>query len=243
MGASGDLTGYLKSNYRCNNGKGESSFELSTDAARESKANLKFFNLARGLIVNLTTSTKDKNFKRPVAGVEFEYTHANVAATASLKSDSDVHQVDSSLSIGSDGLSVGGRVLVDVTRGADVIDTAFGGEYSTSDFTVSTYSESNMGVLKAGYHQRINADHTVGALFAYQLGKQERSLTVGNEYRVDAATTVKSKIELPTGNLFTSVEHRLANPALLLTVAAQFNAKSQSFAADKLGVQVTMGDF
>ena len=50
---------------------------------------------------------------------------------------------------------------------------------------------------------------------------------MGTEYRIDADTTLKVKTELPSGDVSTHVEHRLANPRVLLGVATAFNLKSQ----------------
>lgn len=239
----GALRGFVKGKFAVEKA-GEGEVEITTDAAYESKANFKLTQLAKGLTANFLTQSKDKQFKKPIGGLELEYSQANFAATAAVKSDLEVHKVDASIALGSDGISVGGAVQFDCSRGAQLVDSNFGAEYSTSDFSASLFTEKNAQFLNTGFHQRVSGDHVLGAMFRYELsGKQERSLAIGDEYRVDRDTTIKAKVELPSGDLFTAVEHRLANPRMLIAVAAQYNAKSQSFAADKLGVQLTLGDF
>jgi hypothetical protein len=222
--------------------------ELNTDAAVESKANIKFNNLAKGLTVNLLTSSKpsDKAFKKPIGSVELEYSTDYIATTGTIKSDLDVHRGDASISIGYDNISIGGNVVVDISRGSDIIEHNIGGEYIGDDFVASVYTEKNSTSLVASYFQRLSRDNSniLGAQFKYELnGRQDRSLSIGSEYKLDLDTTIKGKIDLPSGDIATVIEHRLANPRLLFGLAAQFNAKAQRFQADKLGVSITFGDY
>jgi len=240
---SGNLRGFLKGKYPVK-GSGEGEWEISTDANTETKGNFKFNELAKGLTVNVLASSKDKNFKKPIGGVEFEYGQENVAATLTAKSDLDTHRVEASIAAGSNGFTVGASAVLDLSHGASLRETNVGAEYAASDFTATVHTDKNRTVLNAGYYQKVGGDHVVGALFKQELhGKEERSLTVGNEFRLDALTMVRSKIELPSGDVSVAVEHRLPNPQCLLSVAAQFNARSGKFQADKLGVGITLGDY
>jgi len=225
---------------------GEFEFEFSTDPSQESKANCKFNNLAKGFGLNLLTSSKssDKSFKRPIIGVELDYSQEYVTVNANAKSDLDIHKIDSSISIGYDNISVGSSAVLDISRGSEVVEHNIGAEYIAEDFVAAVYTEKNSKSLTASYYQKINRDQAIGAQFKYDLtGRNERSLAVGTEYRVDLDTSIKAKVELPSGDIATSIEHRLANPKLLLGLSAQFNAKSQRFQADKLGVSITFGDY
>jgi hypothetical protein len=248
---SGQLRGFIKGkllNVSLPSGldKNEGNIELQTDAGAESKANLKLKGIAKGLSVNLLASSKaaDKSFKRPIVGCEVEYQNENIAAQLNGRSDMDVHKVDGNVSVGYKNIAVGGSAVVDLTRGAQLTESNVGAEYVTRDFVASVCSEKNQSVLNAYYYQTVSANQQIGAQFKYELhGKQERSLSVGTLYYIDQNTNVKAKIDLPSGDIATAIEHRLSNPRCLLGLATAFNTKSQSFQADKMGLSITFGDY
>ena len=241
----GAAVGYVKSRFPAFD-YGTLTTELYTDASQESKAEFVAKGLPVGMTVAGTLSSKDKDkaFKGPVDTVDVTYRREFVAATLKGKTDLSTHKVDASLSLGSAGISVGGLVSVDASNGADVTEMNVGAEYEQDDYLASMYTEKNLAYLTAAYFQRLTPSHILAATFSYNIHtRAERKLTVGNEYRVDADTTVKSRVEIPTGDVSTHVEHRLANPRLLLGVSSRFNLKSQKLAMDQLGVGVTLGEF
>jgi len=196
--------------------------------------------------LNLLTSSKDKDraFKRQVAGLEAEYSQEYFSSTLTTKSDGDVHKAEASAALGYNGIAVGGIASADLTRGAVLQETNFGAEYLQDDFAVSMWTEKNSSFVTAGYLQKVNRNHVLGATFKYELGgAHARSMQLGSEYRLDANTIVKGKIDLPTGDLGANVEHRLADPQATLSLSAQFNAKANRFNPDKLGIGITLGDF
>jgi len=226
----GPVRGFVKakySNFGLNSffKGGEAELELNTDQTQESKANVKFNNIAKGFSLNFLTTTKssDKAFRRPVGGVEAEYSQEYISLTGTAKSDLDIHKVDGSIALGYDNVSVGASAVVDVTRGSDIVEHNIGAEYSVGEFIASVYTEKNQSELIAAYSQRINRDQLIGAQLKYQLtGRQERSLAVGTEYRVDLDTTIRAKVDLPSGDIAAQIDHKLTNPRLSLGVAAQF---------------------
>ena len=133
---------------------------------------------------------------------------------------------------------------MDASNGADVTETNVGLEYEQDDYIASMYTEKNLSTMTAAYFQRLTPSHVLAAQFSYNLKtRQDRKLVVGSEYRIDADTTLKVKAELPAGDVSTHVEHRLANPRVLLGVASGFNLKSQKLAADRVGINLTVGEF
>ena len=225
---------------------GTVSAELYTDAASESKVEF----VAKGLPVGATLSAavsskdKDKAFKGPVDTVEATYRREYIAASVKGKTDLTTHKVDASLSLGTAGVSAGGLVSVDATNGADVTEANVGVEYEQDDYIASVYTEKNLSYLTAAYFQRLTPSHLLAATFSYNVHTRgDRKLSVGNEYRISADTTLKSKVEIPTGDVSTHVEHRLANPRVLVGVSSAFNLKSQKAALDKVGVSATLGEF
>ena len=242
----GAALGYVKSRFPSFE-YGTVTAEVYTDAGSESRVEF----VAKGLPVGLTltgavaSKDKDKAFKGPVDTVDVSYRTEYVAATVKGKTDLQTHKVDASLSLGTMGVSVGGLVSVDASNGADVTEMNAGVEYEQDDYVASMWTERNLSYLTAGYFQRLTPGHVLAATFGCNpITKGERKLTVGNEYRVDADTTLKTRMDIPTGDVSTHVEHRLANPRLLLGVSSQFNLlRSQKLAMDKVGVNITLGEF
>ena len=238
------IRGYVKGTYPVPQ-YGEAGFEVYTDASQSSQANFRFTGLLSGLSINTLANSRDKDrsFKGPVGAVELEYVHDSIAATVTAKSDLNVHKVDASASVGSDGISVGGAVTADVSNGAEVGEINYGAEYAQDDYVCSMFTEKNAAFVHTSYFQRITRDHVLGANFRYELKTGGRLLTVGSEYRVDPNTIIKAKVDLPTGDVAAHVEHRLQNPKLLFGVASLFNIKQTAFQAQKLGVSISLGDF
>ena len=237
--------GYVKSRFPSFD-YGTVTAEVYTDAGQESKVDFVAKGLPVGMALQATLSSKDKDksFKGPVDTMDLTYRAEYVAASVKGKTDLSTHKVDASLSLGYQGVSVGGLVSLDATSGADVTEMNVGAEWQQDDYLASMYTEKNLTYLTAAYFQRLTPAHVLAATFSYNIHtRAERKLCVGNEYRVDADTTVKSRVDIPTGDVSTHVEHRLANPRLLLGVSSLFNLKSQKMAMDKMGVSVTLGEF
>jgi hypothetical protein len=242
---SGSALGFVKTRFPSFD-YGTVSAEVYTDASEVSKVDFVAKGLPIGMTLAATASSKDKDksFHGPVETVEATYRREYVAASVKGKSDMSTHKVDASLSLGTAGVSVGGLVSVDASNGADVTEANVGVEYEQDDYLASMYTERNLTYVTAAYFQRLTPSHVLAATFSYNLHtRQDRKLTVGNEYRLDADTNIKTRVEIPTGDVSTYVEHRLANPRVLLGVASQFNLKSQKIAMDKVGISATLGEF
>jgi len=242
LGQTGELKGYVKSSFP-RFSFGAVSAELYTDASSDSKVTLALSGLPKGLTISPSVSAKDKSFGAAMAGVEVNYSQEYVAASVNAKSDLEKHLIDASLSLGEKGISVGGNIALDVSSGADIKSMNYGIDYQQDDYTASIYTENNQKTCTASYFQRINVDHVLGASFKYAFNGGERAMTIGSEYRVNPNTTVKTKVDIPTGDVAAHVEHRLANPSVVIGVATAFNVRSQKIAADKVGLNFALGDF
>ena len=241
----GQLRGFVKGQY-AGIQYGLLDADFQTDPSQESKLSFRFNKFAPGLGVNLFASTKDKNrvFKKAVAGVDLDYSQEFITTAVTTKSDGQVHTVDASATLGYNGVSVGGSVAADLTSGAVLTEKNVGGEFLQNDFAVSFWTEKNLTLGKLGYMQQISRAHILGAVFNYELtGAHARSMSVSSEYKLDAATIAKAKLDLPTGDVSAAITHRLADPRALVSLSAAFNAKAQRFNPDKIGVQLSFGDF
>jgi hypothetical protein len=179
----------------------------------------------------------------------------NFSAALTARTDLDVHKVDASAAIGADGISLGAQVVINAKKidGASAnstnfaghelkFESNFGAEYSQSDFDSSLWTDKSGRFVSAGYFQKLSSAHQLGATFKYDTqGKDPRQLVAGSDYRIDSDTIIRSKIDLPSGVVSTALEHRLNNPKLLLSVAAEFNAPRKT--AERFGVGLTVGDF
>ena len=242
---SGSVLGYVKSRFPPTD-YGTVTAELYTDPASESNVSFVARGLPTGVALSGVISSKDKDkaFKGPVDSVEATYRAEYLAASVKAKTDLSTHKVDASLSLGAAGISVGGVVSLDASSGADVTEVNAGGEYEQDDYICSLYTEQNAARLTAAYFQRLTPSHVLAATYSQDIATQsDRRLTVGNEYRIDADTTVKTRVEIPSGDVSSHVEHRLSNPGMLLGISSAFNLKSQRIAADKVGVSFTFGEF
>jgi len=243
LGNAGELKGYVKSTFP-RFSFGSVSAELYTDASSDSKVTLALSGLPKGLSISPCVSAKDKSFGATMAGVDVSYSQQYFATSITAKSDLEKHLVDASASLGESGFSIGGNIALDVSSGADIKAMNCGIDYQQDDYTASFYTENNLSTMTAAYYQRINVDHVLGAQFKYALnGNHPRSMSIGSEYRVNPNTTVKTKVDVPSGDVAAHVEHRLVNPSVLVGVATAFNVRSQKIAADKVGLTFGMGDF
>lgn len=237
------LKGYLKGKYAATE-FGETEAELWTNESNESKATVKLTKLLEGANLTLGGSSKDKDgdFKGPVASADFQYTQENLAVQDVLKTDGNVHKLESTVALGKDGLSAAAQVVLQLNGGIQQKDFNFAFQYEQKDLTASIYSEKQAAVINAALYQKPNASQVIGAVFKYNTKSKDRSLQLGAEHRIDADTTVRGKFELPENTFSAVVEHKLANPSVLLQVAATF-ANKGTLSAQKLGVTASFGDF
>jgi len=234
--------GFIKPKYSYGNYDFES--EVYTCPKAENKLSLKCKNVSKGLNLTFGGSTADKQLNGSYGGsIDLEYSQEYFTTQVVGRSDFAKTKIDASAVVGLEGVALGGQVVVNAASSAEVIDANVGAEYTKDDFTLSAYTEKNLDLVNAGFHYKVNSATQVGGLFKFDMsGKVPRTLTTAVEHQLDRDTTFKAKAELPSGIVGVAYEQKLANPKLLVSVAAQFNA-AKAFNAEKFGLGLSFGDF
>jgi len=226
------LSGYVKASQKT---KDLGTAEVNIDTTGKADGKVKFDALSKGLVLTLSGDAK------PSAKVNVDYSQEYFAGSVSL--DTAVKnlqtKVEGTAVVGMEGLSFGGQARFDVSRENEVEDYNAAVEYTQDDFTATVQSSDKAEKITASYFQKVSNDLQVGA--SVDFGKGGRVLTIGDEYQLDADTTLKAKANTQ-GVVSAVVEHRLANPKLQFGVAASFNALN-GVVADQFGLSVTFGDF
>jgi hypothetical protein len=250
-----NVTGNLKLNVKRDFGEAEGS--LSTGGPAKVEIKLKKLG-PKGLVVTVTGDTaasfkKTAKFSRPTAKVAVEYSQDFIAGSASVETSfTKTNVLTGAVVIGFDGLSVGGEVKFDTDSKAreeaksEIEDYNVGAEYAATDFTGTLKTSEQGNVLTASYIHKVSGDLTVGGEFKTKLdGSDEgRGLSVASEFKVDANTSVKLRGDT-SKTAVVAVEHRLANPRVLIGAASKWGI-DKDFSAPKpkdFGITFTFGDF
>jgi len=210
---------------------GKTEAEISTAGSAKGKVTLD--TLLDGTVVHVSANNK------PSGTVTAEYRQDFFAGTASYETSFfNKNKLNGSGVIGFDGLSVGGSVTFDLMGGSDVEDYNVGAQYATRDYTAAIRTENKGEFITGSYFLQVSPVHQIGASLNSNLVGQ-----LATEYRVDARTSVKARADT-NGVVDTAVEHRLANPKVLINFASQFQAgKNLTLAPSKFGVGLTFGDY
>mmetsp|Transcript_13124 Transcript_13124/g.11601 ORF Transcript_13124/g.11601 Transcript_13124/m.11601 type:complete len:243 (-) Transcript_13124:79-807(-) len=149
-----------------------------------------------------------------------------------------------SAAIGTDGLSVGGEVVVGRNAKGESSISGYnvGTQYVGADYVAAIKTKDKSETVNVSYHHKVSADHQVGAQFEYDTNAETRELTLGMKYSLDSDTTLKV-LGKTSGQVWMGLQHKLAAPRMNIGLAAQFNAASYKFNADKFGVNLSFGDF
>lgn len=185
--------------------------------------------------------------KKLNGGASAQYRRESFAGSVGLCHKPGKTCVNASAVVGNGGLSAGGSVSADAAAGA-IACYAAGVQYEHSDIVLALTSENKFRSHSISAYHPVNKDTTVAFNFVFncdeKCAKKQRVLYAGVEYAAAADTTIKAKAS-SAGCSALSVEHRLANPNLLIGFSAGFNWNKTSggcAVADKFGVQVTLGD-
>ena len=217
--------------------------EANTDASADTKATIKSSSLYPGLTV-AATATSNKSGLNYTGEVEF--VHDAFTVTSEVKSDLSKHAAKVSVSAGYDGIAIGGIVATDLTNGAEVTDYNVGLEYIQPTYVASLYTEQQAETATVSYYQRVSQQHAVAAAVKVNIaGDKSAALTLGTDYVLDATTSVKAKVEVPSALVSVALEHRLKSPSLLLGLAASYNPLTfqKQVKAEQFGVTLQFGDF
>jgi hypothetical protein len=227
------LTGYVKVTQKS---KDLGTAEVNIETSGKADGKVKFDQLAKGLVLTLSGNEK------PSAKVNVDYSQEYFAGSASVDTaiKSLQTKVEGTAVVGYEGLSFGGQAKFDVSGDNELEDFNAAVEYTQDDFTATVQSAERTEKITASYFQKVSPELQVGA--SVDFGK-ERVLTIGDEYQLDADTTLKGKANT-RGVVSAVVEHRLANPKLQFGVAASFNVlKEAPTVAGDFGLSVSFGDF
>lgn len=146
-------------------------------------------------------------------------------------------------SAGMDGFSVGGSVVLDPQGENKVSAYDAGIRYEQDNVNFNVQTAKTGSKIKAGYYHRVNSSNSVGLLGVFDRENNTRTLTVVNDYDIDANTCTKVSLDT-TGVARVALEHSLADPRVRVNVAQSFNfAGGSKFTADKFGLGLTFGDY
>jgi hypothetical protein len=144
-----------------------------------------------------------------------------------------------SATIGHEGLTVGGQVKFDQTQ--NISDYDIGLQYDHGAVTAALLTENQAEVIKASYVHRVSTKQTVGAEFVSE--DRGKTLNFASEYKPDKATGIKVRAST-SGEAAASVEHRLVDPRVSISISAGWKVKgSSNVRLDKVGVGLHFGDY
>lgn len=231
-GANGATSGYAKVKKVLD---GYGPFELELNSAGAAKGSLTLEKLADNVEVKISGDVKGSG------SVEGKYKRDFFSGLLNLGFARNTTLTGAG-AIGSDGLTIGGSFVLDLTAGAgDVDDFSVGIEYQQPDLTTSVLATNKLDKFQLSWFQKVSKDAVLGASFGIVPDKKERTLTVGTEYNLDPNCILKGKAD-SKGIVSVAVEQIVAEPRLRLGVAASFDA-NQNFDSSSFGINVALGDF
>jgi len=250
-----DLTGAVDATYT-DKSFGETKFAFNT--VGKAVNTTKLTKLQDGLTLTVENGVEPKNAKGPLPTTkvvaEYSVNNAAAAVTANYTHPDSFYNIETAVSAGSDGVSVGASAkFVKDAKTNGVADYNVGVEYTDKDYTVTVKTEKVLDTVKIGFIHKVDSDLTVGADASVARSNGDRTLTFGSEYALDKTTTIKShlKNENKTGkdgktssttDFAVAYTQKFENPKVQLAYAAQFGYAT-GFAATKFGVAATFGDF
>jgi len=186
---------------------------------------------------------------------EVEYKQKSLAASGSVLLGDEgkglAVATEGSVVVGFDGLSVGGQAKLNLHHPSNPIqDYNVGAQFAHKDFVATLLTEYQGDVVRCSWFHQVSRDQNLGVEFICddfdKLSKpsdpRRRVVAVASEFQVDPVTLIKARAN-NYGEVAAVVEHRLSNPNILLTAAAQFKATGSSkFAPEKFGVTVALGE-
>jgi len=228
---------YTKINFPAANGKAEVQI-TANGAAKDTKAKFEFGPLVKGADFTFSATSE------PIVTLEAKYAPvSSVGTKLELVTDlGDKKNLNASVDLSSNGAKATVDSELCLTGGA-LKDVNFTLEYKQKGLLAIAKTSKGRTVLTAGVAHQCCSSWYWGAQFEHNLKSGSNQLIVGTKHNLDANTTGSFKAGTD-GALSAAVEHRLANPALKVNAAAQFNALGGNlFKAEKFGLGLTFGDF
>lgn len=208
---------------------GEAEGTLHTSGnAKDTKGSIKFDKFQKGADVKVSSGAD------LVPVFEANYKQDSMAASAKF-STGDKSSLAASACYGMDGITLGGSVVT--TDFGSLSDYNAGAEYSNSDLTLSVVTSKKVSNYSVSFLHNWCKSLSWGARMDI---KDSNLLTVGTEYSLDQATTLKA-MGSTNGKIACAVEHKVSNPDFKMNLAAAFDANS-GLEAEKFGVGLHFGN-
>jgi hypothetical protein len=233
----GNFKSYTKVNFPAANGKAE--FQITANGpAEDTKAKFEFGRLVENLDLSLTATaepnvTLEAGFK-PIS---------NVGTKFELISDlADKRSLKASVNASSNGV----KATVDTEvclSGGGLKDYNVKVDYSQKSLLATAKTSKGRSVFTAGVAQQWCTGFYFGAQVKHTVKDASTEVTIGSKHCLKGDTTISQMVDI-NGVLSCAIEQKLANPALKVNAAAQFNLLgSNCFVAEKFGLGLTFGDF
>ena len=216
--------------------------------------------LAPGLKLSVTGATRDGGYgySRPVGSLYTTFVTDGFNVSAKALTDLETHKLDVTAAAGvynglTDTITVGGQVLAKATDPTSPVleNVAVGAEYATADFVASLVSGNNLQTVSALYTHRIQGatllatEFTVPIASLAQFTSSQRTLTVGAVHSLDAFTTVRTRVTVPSGTAQFHIERSLAGIAkgnVGVSLAATIS-KVGAAIVDQWGINLQLGEY
>lgn len=198
---------------------------------KDTKGKIKFDQFYKGADVSISSSAA------LVPTVEGNYKKDNMASNVVFIQDGKKSAMTASASYGMDGITV--AFTGKTTDFATLKDYNAAAQYSKGDVTLSLVTSEKFEKVTVSFFQKWTKSLDWGAKM--QLLPQSNLLTVGSEYKVDKATTLKAMASTD-GKVACAVEHKVKDPEFKMNLAAAFDT-NKGLTAQKFGVGLSFGDY
>lgn len=222
--AGGPLAGLTTLKYNNKSyGNVEGTFHTS-GAPKDNKAKItlnKFYKGAEAIV----------NANPEAADLELKYKQDGAAVSAKVTSSM---AVDASLSLGMEGVVLGGSVASKDL--GSISDYSAGAQYSQSGFTGSILAKKQCSAVSVSLFQKYSKSFSWGTTM--QLSNN--AMDLGVEYAILPDTTVKAKAS--SSKMFAlAMEYKVPDPQFKMNLAAEFDGSKQTVEAKKFGVGLVFG--
>lgn len=227
---------YTKVNFPVANGKAEVKI-TANGKPKDTSAKFEFGQFVQG--ADFTVSANSE----PSLTLEANYSPvSNVGTKFELTTDlADQQSLTATVNASSNGAKA--SIITDICASKGLKDYNFKLDYKQKNLLAQAKTSSGRSQLNAWVAQECCPGMYWGAQINHNLTKSATVLTVGSKYTLDKNTAIYKKVD-SSGILSSSIEHKLANPALKVNAAAQFNLfGSNCCAAEKFGLGLTFGAF
>lgn len=224
--------GSIKSSFTYKNatvGKVETSVESSGDFSCE-LTHADAFGLAAGCELKLNPVGQSLALKTACMG-------AMLTGSANANQVLEASAVYNGADLSLPNTNIGGSVKLDLTNEAPLVDYNAGVEYSNNNFILGVQSSNSMSKLTWSAYRKVNADTVFGVdMVTNTAFDQDKATRIGMQTNLDENTNIKSKIDVNSGILSTSVSHYLSAFNCKLVVASQVDILGDALTPKNIGI-------